>query len=336
MHDVIVIGAGLAGLLATWRLRTAGREVLLLEASSSVGGRIDRAGDPPVEVGPSWVWDHERHLHALLAELGIGTFDHHRQGLDSYDDGLRIQRGRLPGSAIPERRILGGTFAIVDALRDRVGPVVLDCPVRHVEAIDGGVRVSTADGEHDGAVVLVACPPALAAHRITWPDLDQGDVDWLRAVPTWMEDVAKVVVRYPRRFWRDAGLSGRAFSRVGPLMEIHDLSGPDGAPAALFGFLPRPLHTADWRDAVVAQLARLYGDPGRDPIEIHAVAWWAREHTSVERAAAAVDRRIGHPRLREPWLGGRVHWISTETSGFSPGHMDGAVERAEAVHRLLL
>lgn len=39
-HDVIVIGAGLAGLAAARRLVRAGRDVVVLEASDAVGGRV--------------------------------------------------------------------------------------------------------------------------------------------------------------------------------------------------------------------------------------------------------------------------------------------------------
>jgi phytoene dehydrogenase-like protein len=38
--DVVVVGAGLAGLAAAKRLSTAGRSVLVLEASDGIGGRV--------------------------------------------------------------------------------------------------------------------------------------------------------------------------------------------------------------------------------------------------------------------------------------------------------
>jgi monoamine oxidase len=334
--DVVVIGAGLAGLLATWRLRAAGREVCLLEARDRVGGRVAGAGSPLVELGPSWVWDDEPHVHALLRELDITTSPHHDDGLDVVDDGARLQRGRLSRSHVAERRVRGGTLAIIDALAERAGPVHLSQPVQSLVREAEGLRVTTSTAEHVARAVLIATPPALAAHVIALPDLDPADVAWLRRVPTWMEDAAKVVARYPRRFWRDQGLSGRAFSRVGPMSEIHDLSGPDGEPAALFGFIPRALHSADWRDRAIAQLARLFGPEAAAPIRVDAIAWWAEPWTATTRAAPADDARRGHPRLRAAWLDGRMRFIATEAASGSPGHLDGAVERAEAAARALL
>jgi len=53
--DVLVVGAGMAGLAAAERLAAAGRRVLVLEARDRIGGRIHTAHDPdldvPVELG---------------------------------------------------------------------------------------------------------------------------------------------------------------------------------------------------------------------------------------------------------------------------------------------
>jgi monoamine oxidase len=56
MHDVIIIGAGAAGLAAGQRLRAAGRAPIILEARDRIGGRIctDRTYGP-VEVGAEFI-----------------------------------------------------------------------------------------------------------------------------------------------------------------------------------------------------------------------------------------------------------------------------------------
>ena len=57
--DVIVLGAGLAGLTAAHELSAAGKSVLILEARDRAGGRVftkrDATSSMPVELGPEWV-----------------------------------------------------------------------------------------------------------------------------------------------------------------------------------------------------------------------------------------------------------------------------------------
>lgn len=59
--DVIVIGAGLAGLTAAQRLTAAGKTVTLLEARARVGGRVwtkwDSGLDHPIDLGAEWIGD---------------------------------------------------------------------------------------------------------------------------------------------------------------------------------------------------------------------------------------------------------------------------------------
>ena len=73
--DVLVVGAGIAGLAAAERLAAAGRRVLVLEARDRIGGRIHTAHDPeldiPVELGAEFVHGHPAELMALIRRLGL-------------------------------------------------------------------------------------------------------------------------------------------------------------------------------------------------------------------------------------------------------------------------
>ena len=55
--DVLVLGAGVAGLRAAELLREAGKAVIVLEARDRAGGRVhtDRRWGVPVELGASWI-----------------------------------------------------------------------------------------------------------------------------------------------------------------------------------------------------------------------------------------------------------------------------------------
>jgi monoamine oxidase len=74
--DVIVVGAGLAGLAAARTIRRAGLNVAVLEARDRVGGRVlnERlASGHVVDVGGQFVGPTQRHVLGLAAELGVDT-----------------------------------------------------------------------------------------------------------------------------------------------------------------------------------------------------------------------------------------------------------------------
>jgi monoamine oxidase len=80
--DVIVIGAGFAGLKAAQELVSLGRSVILLEAKERVGGRVKRAevAGRVADVGGQWVGEGHTALTAEAKRHGIGTYKQYETG----------------------------------------------------------------------------------------------------------------------------------------------------------------------------------------------------------------------------------------------------------------
>ncbi len=102
--DVVIIGAGLAGLMAARQLSSQGKRVLVLEARDRVGGRtlnraVTAAGSKPgtiVEIGGQWVGPTQDVVLGLIPQLGLSTFKTYNTGnfLD-YRNGMKQEYGHI-------------------------------------------------------------------------------------------------------------------------------------------------------------------------------------------------------------------------------------------------
>jgi len=86
--DVIIVGAGLSGMIAARKVLDAGLTPLVLEADERVGGRIltqEVLPGIPVELGAQWIGDTHERMFRLAAELGVETLPQYDEGETSYE-----------------------------------------------------------------------------------------------------------------------------------------------------------------------------------------------------------------------------------------------------------
>ncbi|MCS7050305.1 MAG: FAD-dependent oxidoreductase, partial [Thermomicrobium sp.] len=75
---VLILGGGVAGLAAAWRLVQAGVEVLVLEARERVGGRVWTTfeyGPFPVELGAEFIHGDRVITWRFLERYGLRALD---------------------------------------------------------------------------------------------------------------------------------------------------------------------------------------------------------------------------------------------------------------------
>ena len=77
--DVLVLGAGIAGLVAARTLAEAGKSVILVEARDRIGGRIlslsAQGSDLPIELGAEFIHGRAPELWQLIEEAGLGNYE---------------------------------------------------------------------------------------------------------------------------------------------------------------------------------------------------------------------------------------------------------------------
>lgn len=346
--DTLIIGGGLSGIYAAYLLSRRKHPLVVLEARDRLGGRIlcpEHHGFFP-DLGPSWYWP-EIHpkMARLIQAMGLKGYRQFEEGRGRFQSSLGTVRSVGGYTMEPASwRLSGGMMAIIRRLCEDIpeDAVRLGHPVCKIERQGEAALVSVGELEREprsrfrASKVILALPPRLAALTILFePDLSHDLTQAMLKIGTWMAGQAKFCALYEKAFWRDAGLSGEAFSERGPLCEIHDGSNNGRGAYGLTGFVGIPaVHRCQQQllvEAILSQLGAIYGKPASQPLAFFYQDWALERFTATPYdQPPMVEHPLYHPPAGQTSIWDNIiHFAGTETSGQHGGYLEGALIAAE-------
>jgi monoamine oxidase len=133
--DVVVVGAGLAGLTAAREITKSGRSVFVLEARDRVGGRVlthALPGRAYAELGGMFTGPTQDHIQALAGDVGVGLFPTYNTGNNVFigGDGRREEfPADSPFGTAPADPIVAPDIVLaVTQLNEMAKEVAVDSP----------------------------------------------------------------------------------------------------------------------------------------------------------------------------------------------------------------
>ena len=224
---VIIVGAGISGLVAGYELSRAGHDVTILEARNRVGGRVFTLRTPFsdghfADAGAARIPpDHD---------MTIGYADHFGLTLDpfypesSYYVNLSDDERTLisasdylnnpPWEGFPVNRkdfikIRGGTDKLPQAFADTLSDLIhLATPVESIEQNADGIIVGVSDGTEYSADRALCTVPLPVLNRIQFsPQLSDAKVEASSGGYDYAAST-RVFMQFANRFWESEGLNG--------------------------------------------------------------------------------------------------------------------------------
>jgi len=327
--NVVIIGAGMAGLSAGYELAHAGHEVTILEARNRVGGRVFTLRTPfsdghYADAGAARIPpDHD---------MTLGYADHFGLTLDPFypessyyvnlsgDERTLISASDYlndppwEGYYVNRQefvKIQGGTDILPHAFSDYLAEHIhLGAPVESIEQNSTGVVVRVSAGTEFSADRVLCTVPLPVLNRIQFsPQLSDEKLDASSGEYNYF-NITRVFMQFANRFWESEGLNG--WGNTDWPEEIWqptwDRQGPRGVLLSYLNF-----NRADEIDQL-SEAARIE----------HVLNRWETVFPGVQDH---VEDGTSHSWALEEWSGGAVAWPTAEQETALGAHIGAAEGR---------
>lgn len=234
-RKVLILGAGMAGLVAGFELSKLGHDVTILEARTRPGGRVHTLREPfsdglYAEAGAARIPDNHDLTLKYIKEFSLTLEPFYPSGLNA----VRFDRGRREEVSIegytdamtrnfggelgdrPERwhKIKGGTDLLPKAFAEKLaGKIQYGAAVVKIDQDASQARVVfLKDGRQQTVTAdsVICTIPFSVLRNIELPALSARKKEVIKSIN--YDAVSRVYLQTRNRFWEEKGLNGFAFT----------------------------------------------------------------------------------------------------------------------------
>ena len=345
---VLILGAGMAGLVAAYELTKLGHDVTVLEARTRPGGRVHTLREPfsdglYAEAGAARIPDNHDLTHRYVKEFALPLepfypsrlnalrFDRGSREevpIDGFTDAMtRNYGGELGGRPGRWQKIKGGTDLLPKAFAERLGNKIhYGSAVVRIEQDEKQARVVFLNGGQRQTMTAdnVLCTiPFSILRDVELPALSAQKRDVIKN--TSYDAVARVYLQTRNRNWEERGLNGFAFTSGA--VEIWQPTWSQPGPRGILMTYARPgeaeritkLKDSERVATTLKQLDGMFGGL-RDSFERGATKCWMEDEWSRGAWAFVGFDKFLTAIARE----GRIHFAGEHLSPWS-SWMQGAL-----------
>ena len=346
---VVILGAGMAGLVAGYELLQLGHDITILEAQMWPGGRVHTLREPfsdglYAEAGAARIPDdHDLTLkYVKLFDVPLEPMYPSRLSTLRFDGGSRREvppegftealgqnfGSELGGRPSRWRKIKGGNDLLPRAFAQRLSTKILyGSPVVKIEQDAKSARVTFLHGGTPQTISAdrVLCTiPFSVLRTIELPGMSERKLDVIKQAR--YAGVSRVYLQSRNRFWETKGLSGFAFTQSA--VEIWQPTWSQPGPRGIIMTYARPgeaervsnLNPSDRVSSTLNQLDEMF--PGlRENFEGGTSKCWVEDPWAKGAWCFVGFREFGTATAVE---GGRIHFAGEHLSQWS-SWMQGAL-----------
>ena len=358
---VLIIGAGLTGLVAGYQLKKAGFEVLILEARSTPGGRVRTLRAPfadglHAELGASRIMQDHRLVRQYAEVFGLSLVPFYPADqedlLDAHGKNVRIGDAVSQDYAhyparyrhnIYERKhhpivkIAGGMDQLPAAFAAELqheihygAPVVRlgQDKSRAWACYEQNGRISRAEAEY----LICTLPFSVLRHIAVQPAFSEAKTRAIFAMP--YHATCRILFQSRRRFWEKQKHNGFAIDEQGEVWHpTFDQPGPRGILAYYPGqYVVRNLSNGKRVSYAVHAIKKFYPQV-KSYLEGHHAIFWDEDRYA--RGAVSNPETLGQVRSTLHQPEGRIY-LAGEHISSRPRWMEGALESGVQVVRQIV